>query len=382
MIYVLMFFFYALFWIVAGIKNAYISRRAFILSFLLLASIIIALVFQFDPGIVEGYSADDKYNRAVWDVYRYYIEIDEFKGQSIMVVIPQMLSRIEPLRVGLFYLLSFMESKKWISVLSTVFSLGVVCKETLKQNHSKLGISVRAMVLCTLFFFCAIDILDLINTCRIIIAYSLFVIGVEYFQGKQNLKIYGCLMIIVASLLHVSCWLLGIIVVYSLVNLSYKKVYLLLFWQFVAGGLGMVLSHFPSTILQHLSVLLLNKTFILRFSLPQVLYYLLVLWEGVCIFGLISQLYRNGKLNGFYYRIESGICLLLIGGFGTILATRLLYILALLFPTIIYPVYNSDNKRVYLFKVMCIIGGAIIIMIYHIAFYRVYFLISNATWFW
>ena len=371
-----------LFAFLCAYKNVNIKRRDFIIISIIFTLLIIYLASIFETGWAVS---EENYIVAPWDLTRYHFEISALKGYTFKEIIPMMMSATEPLRIAIFYFLSFSNNLQLLSMISTALPM-VLLIFLIVKNHSYKKIGMRYIFLCYLICFCGIDFMDMVVTCRYVIAVTIFVLGLYIlFTESGILKIlFAFVLMIISSLLHNFFWLFfGVAVVCYLFPKVIKSRWkcLVLFWQFFLSFFVLILEKIPIDLMDALAKKI-NRFMDLGLSLSfnRVMFYVVSAMAGVTLLLFLSKTRGEGERENILLDVIRIFTYLWIGGVGSYASNRIMFIISLLSPIYLKRIEEgSKNKKLYIqIFIMC----CLFLMIYHIAVNMIYFKASGAYFHW
>ena len=377
--------------ILCAIINTKINMHIWLLVLLIVVGCLAYIAFCFNAGTYNSDNWVNVYYNSTFDVVRYHIEINALRGVDFELVKTKIYSAQEPMRILLFYILAQFNSDNWISVVSVVLTFGVFSRLVyqfgfcfpLEFHNGKVkkmkSVGIRELVLAYLILFAAVDYMDMVNTCRGIIAYSLISYAIVQLYVYDR-KIISYILIVIASMLHVSGWgIFLIILCVRVLPVIYKFRYFFLFWQLALFPISLLLSLIPFRPFQVISIRLQNYVG----AIGGMWSYWAILMISFILFTVMIQ-YLLGKTRNSRKRemlkLIQVILFIMIGGYRTIIALRLFYIIGIISPVFIFAFYEKIH-----FKYKQLLMGAMVICltgccIYHIGLYSVYINQAGATW--
>lgn len=378
-----------IFFMLCAVANIQIRKKQYIaFSFILIGSLAF-VAFFFQAGAYNRGNMVETYHEAVFDVVRYHIEIESYRNMRYANMLQALKTTDEPLRILLFYCLGKLQSDHWISVLSVGCALSVftmLVGRTFfggdQTNDKKVGrCNTRRIAFTYLLLFAAISYMDMINTCRYVIAYSLIAFAlIQMFMHER--RILGYLLIAIASLLHISGWLiLAIVISMEKIPFIYKFRHLLLFWQGGVLVFGFFLQSSHSSFLENLG-LYITDTIQHDLSGRRIVYWCVLTIAFILLLVMVHMAEQRVQKKGeeAFLKIIEVLLLAMAGGWGTTLAIRWFFLVAFLSP--VFLSVNGTEKKT---RKQWVLKGILALAfmgccIYNALIYGIYIQEAGAYW--
>lgn len=321
--------------------DSYVRKKEYVIlaGIFMVASAYIAYLFT--PTATMSLSDDA--SSALWDMSRYYVEINTIKQYAFSRVVQIGAASIEPLRYILWYILGNYASARWLQVLSIICGVSSVVYCSMKCDTDNNYIYADNALFSFILLFAGISFFEMINTGRCVIAYFFVVVGITKIYSKSQMWI-GVALIILAALLHNSCWAILILLLFApLFYLTGKKKTVFILWRLLTDWIASILYRIPYERISNLGNKIQSSLSEGReLTVNRIIYSLVVLVLGFSLYFIIEHqkdIAQERKQKGLLDFIQV-LLIFAMGGVNTTIGVRLLYLVVML-----SPFYILNNTR-------------------------------------
>lgn len=318
-----------------------ISLKKYLIMVGIFSCAYLYIVYLFNP--TSSVSMMNNYKGAVWDLSRYYLDINTVKKQELGQVVEASKSASEPLRIILWWFIGNLLSEKWVQVISSLCTVCTVVYTTIICAKDKKSIKVCDVFLTFLLLFAAIGFWGMVNSCRNLIAFFLAVIGISKIYNRRQVLL-GYVIVIIAALLHVSCWsvLIMILAEKFLRPLGDKKI-ILVIWRGAVNIISSILCKVPVSFISVVGMKLQKEVSNHeKITFNRCIYYIIIWVFGLTIFYIIGNLKKvvNDIKRVHLLDFIQVMIVILLGSWSANIISRLLSLVVMLSPC-----YVIDNNE-------------------------------------
>lgn len=362
-------------------KRVKISSNFYLVISVFFVVLCSCIVFSFITGTYNSVDVNEVYEKSMLDLSRYHIEINSLRDKGLKEFFQLSLSVNEPLRYWVYKIVMFLGSNNWYQVLTVILGLFPLLYFCRKYGENEGKVSFDIVFASCVFLFSYINFFDFLNTNRSIMAYSMVALGTYCLYVKKQRMAY--VYIVVASLLHMSCWLfLGIIVLQRILPF-FRKFYFVAFlmWKLWALIVINMLKFLNVAIIQRF-VFKVEKQLLNEPVGGKLIYWLGMFIAGMCLFFLLEWVKKKEKNQNEIKLLEfiEIVLLAALGGWRTNLCIRFFFLIAMFSPIIVKKIqFLNKNSRYYILNIV-FWGASVFVLIYNTAKYAYICYLSGSGW--
>ncbi len=317
------------------------------------------------------------------DLFRYYGEINSYRGMSNRELINSIRFSAEPGRTMLFGFISRLPSNQFLPFISCVLVYTLIGYFLYDAGIGKDDkISFYSLILSMIAVTAMIFYGDVLNTLRCVISYGIICFAYVKFVKNQKYLPVSILLSVLASMLHnTGYFVMIILMVYTIYPRLFRYRWLLVIWR---------VAIFPVAYLfQQSNILIVNKLGMKVSAYISNIYRHYLYWVCMAMLLLIIQggveylLKRQNKIqlvNPKEIEVMSIFVLLSLGGIVNVAGIRLMFIVAFLFPYFARELVTNLRRDKRLVWVIGFAGSSCGLIIYNLLYFLLQSNRAGAYW--